>query len=206
MALKIFDEVSLKMNLEMLDRWGRVAFAAACSERLFPLYVEFSRTAPAKLVDVKTYSSALDHVWNCLALKDSKENITKALLTKCEKLLPSEEDAWEHGCPYSEDAAASIVFCLRLLLYGDSQEAFWTARRLYEVVDHFVVNSLGCDLCGPEDELLVRESPIVQKELDRQFRDLTDSRAAARTSAAFNELCLVLRNRSKIEASVLFER
>ena len=166
-AMQEFDEAELVQRLRTLPRNGRIAFAAACAERLLPAFNAFWQThhdRPAPLRGI------LDWVWADPSGEVSfGANADEALQT-CMALIPDEDDEWTDGQPYADDAASSLAYALRAIRSGGAeQEAAWAGRRAYEAVDHFVRHHFGI-----EDEDAIMAHPLMQAELSRQRKDLED--------------------------------
>ena len=68
------------------------------------------------------------------------EHKAQHLLMACEGALPNEDDAWGQVAPTPMmRRQPAVLYCLRLVLSGDQQEAIWAAKRTYEVADNFVI-------------------------------------------------------------------
>lgn len=201
MSYNSFDNVVLEISYLRSDFWGQLAFAATCAERLFPFYRCYTAQEDW---DADPYSSALNYVWRCLETMENNEDMVRQLVVECEKLLPNEDDAWQEGCPYAEDATATVIYCLRFFLSGDQQEVIWVARRAYEVADNFIVNNTDINTGNQEGELDILHHPIIQNELARQIRDLQELRHTSADVPAFQALCRILRQRANEEAIKFF--
>jgi hypothetical protein len=112
-------------------------------------------------------------------------------------LVPSDEDdSWTDMSPYAQNTIAAVVYALESRLTGQPQAAAWAARQTYEALDYFVTNSENVDLNAPGVEESVLRHPLVQLELARQQRDLSDLRNADGPSVSlFNSI----RERSRSE-------
>jgi hypothetical protein len=112
-------------------------------------------------------------------------------------LIPGENDQpWIEEQAYAEDAASAVAYALRALESGEPQEAAWAARRAYEAVDHHVMSRLGI-----KGESHVLGHPLVQAELSRQQRDLSELREAREPAV---EVFVRLRERARADASLFF--
>jgi uncharacterized protein YjaG (DUF416 family) len=190
-----YDEADTIRALAAIPRNSRVAFAAACAERLFPAYEDFCRKD--RRGDQAAMAEILERVWKHLLGDEIEAEQIRAELTRCMALIPGEEDEpWIREQAYADDAASAIAYALRTLESGDPQEAAWAARRTYEAADHHVTHRLGI-----EDETQVLNHPIVQAEFARQRRDLDELRGAKRESI---QLFARLRDRARAEARLFF--
>lgn len=190
-----YNEAELVRALSGVPAQLRVAFAAACAERLFPAYAAFSnRTGRGNPVALATI---LDRVWSdLLGDKMGLEQI-HAELARCMGLVPGEDDQpWVEEQAYADDAASAVAFTLRALESGEPQEAAWAARRAYEALDHHVIHRLGIEA---EEQVLAH--PVVQAELERQHRDVDELHATRQDPAS---LILRLRERARAESAVFF--
>lgn len=194
-----FEDIARKVAELPTGLWGWVAFAATCAERLLPLYTCYAKQ---KVSGADNYLAALDYVWGCLGVMRFDPQDAQRLLAECEKTLPDEDGAWKAGCPYADDAAASILYCLRLMLSGDQQEAVWAATRAYEVADNFVVAHAGHGIDSPEDELEILRHPVIQNELARQLRDLHELQLVGVDLPSLQGVCVQLRQRANSETVV----
>lgn len=205
MAIIFFDEGALLSRLALLRKRDVIVFAAACAQRIFPSYAHFAEVAPDGRSGIEAFADALGRVWASSLFADPEDAVLLQLLARCEALLPSEDDAWQAGYPYAEDAATAIVYCLRLVHSGDTQEALWVARRLYEATDNFVLSGAGLTLDQPGSEALILAHPIVQAELTRQLRDLDDLAGAQVVAGDSREMYSMIRRRAESEAPFLFK-
>ena len=170
----IFDEKSIKKSLTLLPITLRTLFAVTCAERLFPAYERFSAKTGGGNVDL--LRRILDKLWmGLLGVQEYSDQIIAADLQHCMLLVPKESDGeWFNEQVWAEDAVASLAYCLRTRLSGDTQEAAWAARRVYEAADYYVINASGNSFKLPDDEVRVRDHPLVQAELARQERDISE--------------------------------
>ena len=195
--MKRFDETALLQRLERLPRALRVAFAAACAQRMLPAYNAFSAVNGQGSPD--EVDLAMGRVWSGLfdpGVPEVERDIARVM-----ELIPREDaDEWLPEQPYAEDATAALVYALRTAKSGEAQEAAWAARRVYEALDHHVMNRLGIE---GEEEVL--DHPLIQAEFVRQDRDLAMLERAAGTDASARGAVSELRTRSLHEASLMFD-
>lgn len=197
MTMKCFDDVVQAVTQLPSGLWGRLAFAAACAERLVPFYTCYTKQQD---FDSTPYFASLDYIWSCLGAMKCDEFEVRGLSIECERTLPNEDDAWKVGCPYADDATAAILYCLRYISSGDQQEAIWAAKRAYEVADNFVMTHTDYDIGSPDDELKILHHPVVQREIARQLRDLHELPLVDAGLSAWQRLCNDLRRRAKSDA------
>lgn len=187
-------EVIGKLN-ELMPQ-ARIAFAAACAQRLLPAYVSFSRQA--KRGDPDALAEILNRVWlDLLGARRMEASERNAAVDRSTELIPGEdEEPYVEEQPYGDDAAAAVSFAVRAMECADAQEAEWAARRAYDTLDHYVTHRLGVD-----DEDMIVAHPLIQAEFARQERDLLELRSFCPTNS---EVILRLRERAKLEAARFF--
>jgi len=196
-----FDERALAAELGGVARWGRVAFAAACAERLIPAYRRFSeRTGRG---NAQKIASILDRLWDDLAGMPMTEADLKAKADACMALVPQEDGGpWVEEQAAAEDGAAAVAYTLRCRQSGEAIEAAWAGRRTYEALDHFVINRENIDTNQPGGEWQVLGHPLVQAELRRQRRDLDE--LMGMVGKSLPDLARRLHERAKSEAAIFF--
>src|SRR6266404_7487471 len=171
--MRTFDEASLTKQLQLLPPPHRCIFAASCALRLFPAYVSVHEIGGSG--EPATLRRALDSIWNGIIDQRVDESIYQQHLAAIMDLMPSEEDQKTNPtAAYSEDALASAAYALRAFLTCDPQEAAWAARRVYEALDHLIVNDKGIELNRPGTEQDILRDDRIQAELERQHRDLEE--------------------------------
>lgn len=166
-----FDEKELSRQIERLSKEHRVAFAAACAQRLIPSYERFSKKTGKG--NYPSLVNTIEDLWKSLTNGQAVEKDIDERISTCMDLIPGEDDEpWitEQAC--AEDAASALAYALRCLRTGESQEAAWAARRAYECLDHYVINSEKIDTNVSGAEVQVLSHPLIQTELGRQQRDL----------------------------------
>ena len=168
-----FDEPMLIRRLASLPRRARVAFAAACAERMAPAYRLFAKEESDH---ISILEQALGHLWS----DPEPRTPTNALESEIEDvmgIIPQEDDlagVWSQEATNAQNAGMAVTYALRTRLCGDVQEAAWAARVAYEALDNFVINKEHIDTTLPEGEARVVSHHLVQAELARQQADLDD--------------------------------
>lgn len=168
--LRTYDENALVKRLERLDRSAKTAFAAACAQRLVPLFERYSRviaepTQGLRLTDI------LSTVWD--AASGRVVDDLRQMENEAESLVPSEEQEWVLEAGYAESAAAAVAYAARAFLKNDAQESAWAARQLYDVGDYayWQANPMAdFNDRGPEADVL--KSNFVQAALTALDHDL----------------------------------
>jgi hypothetical protein len=169
-----FDEADLKGRLGALPGLARVEFAAACAARMIrpwkdalqKLGLADSARLPEAVESLRRYvrgGPASD--WSSLAGELVSE-------------IPDEDEMTTTSHAVIDDALAATAYALRTAATFDPQEATWAARRLYDATDSFAQRSLSFREYTPEIERALLQNPHVQRELQRQARDLEELEAA----------------------------
>jgi uncharacterized protein YjaG (DUF416 family) len=166
-----YNESELICKLNDLTPQQRTAFAALVAERLVSatagLYAGDGRSIELELTDV------LDGVWAKLVTGSAFQSSEKQV-EHCTSLFPADPDSSSATGAFVEDAISAVIYALRSMHSGSTQEAAWAARRGYEAVDRYVINSEGCSTGDPHAEQQILNSPRVQLELQRQLEDLEE--------------------------------
>jgi uncharacterized protein YjaG (DUF416 family) len=190
-----FDESVLAQRLERLPTTSRVAFAAACAQRMAPSYERyFNRTGTG---DPALFKELLSRLWTDLAGQRMSDPEIDRDLGRAESLLPPEDDPWVPEYAAADDAAAALAYSFESRRKGAAKDAVWAARRAYETLDDYVITHENIDTSAPGAELEVLNHPLVQAELARQSRDLDELREGRVTVEQ-------VRDRAKAEASISF--
>ena len=166
-----YDEADIKARLAKLDRFHRTAFAAACAERLWPLFERYARATGEG--DVEALHSILDMAWSAAqgVVVEGMAGAQEA----AEAMVPNDEGEWVFEMGYGQNAAAAVAYALRACLTDDTQEGVWGARQLYEAADYAAQHSLpDLDLNAPGVERALFQSPAVQSALAALSADLID--------------------------------
>jgi len=197
-----FDEASLLKQLTHLPAVSRLVLALCCTTRQSGAYEHFAeRFAPETQSYVK---GIIVQLWDMVVGDEFDKTDWEVVLEKVMELLPEEQEQWEPFLVYAEHAISSLAYTIRCLLKSEAQEAVWAARRAYEAADQAAIRDLGVQTGSADSEARILAHPIVQRELQRQERDLrllqsTSSRQTlnALKISAFSESTLSLGEMSK---------
>lgn len=187
--MRKFDEKALTRALDRLSPPSRMAFAASCAQRMVRVYHRY--LAQADQYDrAADCDRALEYAWTHI-LVPAQGAIVKQLSTDVVALIPDQDaPGWTTLTAYGDDALSALAYCLRCVETGDSQDACWAARRIYEAVDCFATNRLGTSPNDSGFENRVLGDSLVQSELERQAQDIDElaRRAGAITEHFLNDL------------------
>lgn len=165
-----YDEKLLKLRLEPLDRSAKTAFAAACAQRLMPLYDRYARQVGDSSLQQRL-AVIVSAAW---AAASGRYVEASRLEADAESMVPDEDDeGWTAGRAYAGNAAAAAAYALRAWLTDDPQEAVWAARQLFDAADlaYFQANP-GVSFVTEEENKASLESPVVQSAISAIQRDL----------------------------------
>jgi hypothetical protein len=184
-----FDETQLSAELAKLQSKGRMAFAAAVACRPLGACERFA--GQSGLAGAGRPREIAVQLWSAL-LGDSSERTTwVAALEEVMNFLPQAPPAAPGAASFAhglvDDALSSLVYAIRCLLSPDADEAAWAARCACESIGRAALRALRLQADTPEAEVQVPAHPWVQRELERQRRDLS-ALLADRSPAAIRML------------------
>lgn len=167
-----FDEPWLIEQLRLLSRRPRVAFAAACAQRLYPPYAPFADEGvyggPGEL------SAMLDGLWSKCEADQVDLAWAEQSHERLAELIPHDDDV-EWGVPGHEEANlfSHVLFgAIHSYRQGDAESAAEAAWYAYQV--RWMTVRDRHDMDYPLGVEAAEHEPIVQAELTRQRRDLEE--------------------------------
>ena len=195
-SIHSFDETQLSAELAKLQSKGRMAFAAAVACRPLGACERFA--GQLGLASEGRPREIAVQLWSAL-LGDASERTTwvmalEEVMNFLPQAPPAAPDAGSFAHGLVDDALSSLVYAIRCLLSPDADEAAWAARCAYESIGRAALRALRLQADTPEAEAQVLAHPWVQRELERQRRDLS-ALLADRSPAAMS----VLQQRSSAE-------
>ena len=172
--MRVYDEPALRGTLEPLDRWAKTAFAAACAQRMFPLFERYAQSA-GEPAQAQRLAEILSAAWD---VASGLVNDVRLMDSEAASMPPSDDEEWVLEVGYGQNAAFAVAYAIRTWLTDDPQEAAWAARQVYEVAEYAVFESdlkpgeiyLYRPGDRAEDEAL--KSQIVQAALSAIEQDL----------------------------------
>jgi uncharacterized protein YjaG (DUF416 family) len=202
-----FDEEATVRSLRALPAGGALAFAVAAAARQLAGYEKYARSIGEE--NPRRAAEIVDRLWKLVAARDFDRGEWRAKLDDVMSQIPSEDDTAGDDAAFADDALSSLAYAIRCLLSLDAQESAWSARRAYEAADRAAIRRLGIELDVPGVEATIRSHAIVQRELERQQRDLVLLRAgeiAAVRVCAASEALLTEAERASVELRVAASR
>lgn len=170
--MHLFDELLLISTLAKLPFPGAVAFACAAASRQLGNY---ERAASLYSWPVLRPREIVQLAWEEMSNPQSN---WEGLLNEVMDLMPEENENWSIHHSLADDALSSLAYAIRCLRTGDTMEAVWSARRAYEAADQVAIRLLGTVPDTSDAEARVVAHHVVQRELSRQYEDITLLRQA----------------------------
>lgn len=199
--LPYFDEKIRLEELSALPKEARIAFAAACAQRLTS-GVEWAKAGG--LAYQRLLRRGLAVTWDAAEGVAQSTTTVASLLAECDALLKDEDEgAWSTMRVFSEHAITAVRYALSMILSGSAQEALWAARQNLDALDYYVSDSKGLESWSELDEKQIAASSLVQREVGRQQRDISELTAVASRSN-LRMAVKDLRRRAEEEAATLF--
>jgi hypothetical protein len=169
-TLHRFDETQLSDDLSKLQSKGRMAFATAVACRPLGTCERFA--GPLGLVSAGRPREIAMQLWSALQGDSSERTTWVAALEEVMNLLPPAPETASFAPGMVDDGLSSLVYAIRCLLTPEADEAAWAARCAYESIGRAALQALRVPAGTPEAEAQVLAHPWVQRELERQRRDL----------------------------------
>lgn len=157
----------LRSALSHLSKSRCAAFAAACSERLFPNYIRFS--LEERWGDPEVLRRALDDVWRVARGGNVVRDRLESLFDACVAVTPDTEDFTSPRVSPALDAAGAIQSAVRCCIDGEPRAAAVAGALARDTVYMYLDTSLA----GGESPVLnIEVHPLFVAELARQEEDL----------------------------------
>jgi Protein of unknown function (DUF416) len=179
--MRNFDRAQLVARLSKLPKHASMAFAAAAATRLLPcVYRVWTTNREDGALRLRAAIEALwKHIEGDL---QSSETLRRHALTADELAGMERADA-HFRSPYSvcaENAASAVSHAYCSLLRSDVEEAAWAAYVAFEAIELFAFRTRPPRVDDPKQHVRIRlQNPLVQAELARQERDLTELESAS---------------------------
>ena len=168
--MRTYDECALFARLEPLDRRAKTAFAAACAQRLFPLFERYAGVVnhPAQSQRLALILAA---TWD---LASGRMDDVLPMEAEVASMVPDEDDdGWVLESGYAQNVAAAVAYAISTWRMDDARHAAWAALQLYEVADYaFWQTNPDTDVNDRGAESAVLRSEHVQTALSAIDRDL----------------------------------
>nr|WP_322685765.1 DUF416 family protein [Nostoc sp. DedQUE07]MDZ8132047.1 DUF416 family protein [Nostoc sp. DedQUE07] len=176
MLLKYHQFHILERELEALAPMHRVAFAAACCERLYPHYDIYLRAAREDDWDGEDlFRVALDEIWQFLAGKKVDVARFRQLYYDCDQSYPDYENV---ETPEAQRAASAILNTLELCLEPSVRQTISVVKQIHETLFEYIDYLCQCedeyseDMSHEELVEIVSNHPFTVREMAKQSEDL----------------------------------
>jgi uncharacterized protein YjaG (DUF416 family) len=167
--MKAFDRETLGRSLALLPPWKKLAFMALTSERMLPNFQRFS--SETGFGNASSLRQALDVAW--IYIREGKlTGDPEKLKQVCEAQAPNTELFTSIYTSAALDAANSVAAIMDAIRNPTTEFALEVAELARDTVDLFVQETNDLDPRGADFEQSILESPLMQRELQRQKDDL----------------------------------
>jgi uncharacterized protein YjaG (DUF416 family) len=153
-----YDESEVRARLARVARAERTAFAAACAERLYPLYERYALAVEGGAPYV--LRAVLNKAWDVARGAPARDADVLQAQRDAESMVPDESEEWDLRLAYAQNAVAAAAYAVRTWLSDDPQEAVWAARQVYDAAD--LAASPDSEVTTPEVEQAIFDSTVVQ--------------------------------------------
>jgi hypothetical protein len=168
--MRIYDEGSIISQLKRLNHFTRSVFSLSCAVRAYPPYQRFISSEGIDRED--HVGEALQDAWKYLQNIDGNTEQLKAHVNRLDSEI--EKNSVDGDDALADEALYSSVFALSAIINDSVQDAAMAARHGYDAVDSGVSSPLELSVLTAENLKEILANPVVQRELDRQIRDLTE--------------------------------
>jgi uncharacterized protein YjaG (DUF416 family) len=189
-----FDPELLGKDLSALSKERRVAFCAACCQRMLPNYQKFSKIEGWGRPEVLT--TALAEVWRFLDGTLFAKDRVDDLANGCQEAAPDTEEFTSLYTSSALDAASALVETLRCCDDGDPRHGVIVGTAARDSVDMYVQMRDQLDPSSPALEATILQDPLMQREIEKQRSDVVSLKTAPTLS---HEVLLRLRESSSYD-------
>lgn len=160
-----YSERAIHDRLAPLGRRSKTAVAAANAERLFPLYMLYSR-AVCDMSTPVVLRSALDDVW--AAVLTGMTNTSADPYGSALSLVPKDDDpTWVSESAFAQNAAAAVAYAWQVWVTDDAQQAVWGLRQTIEAADFAAQSDTqGPNLYFSPDALVEAAAAAIEHDIE----------------------------------------
>lgn len=160
-----FDKAGIVGALSGKEPRLAVAFSTACAQRLVNSFGPLEEYEEAKSIAQTTLRALRRYLIDGELLPEGLEN-------QLVSFIPNEDDDPSFPAGTLDDALAALAFSVRASTTAPIESACDAAARGLATAFRYSLQFLNETLLAPSSLLRAMESPIVQRELQRQERDL----------------------------------
>lgn len=170
-----YDKNEIGRQLEELPHEKRVAFAAACCERLIGNYVAFMNESGWG--DESPLRNAINQVWKCSLGNPITSDEIQQLTEKCESVAPDSEEFDALLTASAQDAVFAVCSAFDYLRDNDISKLVQCSSYPVDSVDLYVQEIENMAPNSTDLEERIREHRLMQQEIERQISDLSTLRS-----------------------------
>lgn len=179
--MRDYNEGDIVRRLADMHTDRQTAFAASIAQRLLGLYQRFQERTG--MGDLAGLTAVLERVW--AGIETGQGAVVDDQRT-AESLVPDDSGEWVFEMGYAQNSAAAVAYAVRAQLTGDSQEAAWAARQIFEVADYAAQRQLEDNGQDEPTEAELAGHPLVQEALG--FIEVDLARLSGGDGVAWSEL------------------
>jgi uncharacterized protein YjaG (DUF416 family) len=173
------------VGLTALTLRGKGAFAAACAERLLPLYAEYVRHGGTG--DETAVRGALAALWAELAGEPAVGDL-EAIADDLEGRVPDADEDHELS-GYAEASISAVIYAIRTYANEDPESLRWASEMPVQAIDDRLLELADWDASRVDQ--VGGPHPAIVRERRRQARDieaLAEAEAAGDLAPALAEV------------------
>jgi len=162
-----FDKAGIIDALSGKEARLAVAFSTACAQRLVNSLCSFEGHEGAKSIAQTTLGALINYLVVGTLLSESLE-------AQLVSLIPDEDDDASFAAGVLDDALAALAYSVRASTTAPIESACYAATRSLATAFRYSLQFLNDSLLTDSSLSFAMENPVVQRELQRQKRDLAD--------------------------------
>jgi uncharacterized protein YjaG (DUF416 family) len=170
LELPQFNKAALVRRLRAMAPRLRVAFGAACAERLLPQYESFVKETGWG--DARRIGEILDRVWDHALGVDPAQGEIERLLAECKSLIPDADEFRTRRVGTAQDAAMAVYAAIQTLQDSAPENAARAPGFAIDAVDALAQEAGSIGPMDPQRESKILRHSVMQGELHCQQKDL----------------------------------
>lgn len=171
MTVLVYNKDDVLTRLENLPHEKRLAFAAACCERLVGNYVAFK--SDTGWGDQSALQNAIARIWSCSVGAAIAPDEVHQLTEACESVAPDADHFESLFTASAQDAVFAVCSILDYLQDRDIAKLGQCSSYPVDSVDLYVQETENLAANASDLEERIREHRLMQQEIKRQYTDLS---------------------------------
>lgn len=169
-----FDIDRVKKSLADMSRVQRLLIGASACERMLPNYEKFQ--AEEGWGDTERLREILDMAWGMILDDAVKGLLIHDLLEKCEDLIPDTDSFQNTIVSAALDSSNAVCLLLEAIQSQAVEPVAEILSLSIDTVDMYIQFTALDNVrhIGPEEEKIIHNHYLMQRELDRQYSDIAD--------------------------------